>query len=348
VQLAMSRYEGRPYVLGRWQSPFFGGMVRRGEARRQWRAKAQADPGWLLNPGVYYRPRLRLPVGAWFFRFGFRSSLALLQRLYGWALFAGLVRWIVTRGAAPDRSRRRVEEVQIRRDGEDLAERARGCVNCGECNAVCPVFHDAKIRLPQMLTHIGESLRGDARLEGTPELLLDLCMRCGNCEQVCQADIPHGDLFAALEARTQPVGPSRRERQLVIVKHLRQSERYAQEFLGVRPGGYLHRTPAATRGEASHVLLRAGSDSPPGTACIHCGVCVPVCPTAANVEYADADDLRRITTEGAQCIGCGACVEACPANLQNGGRTLRVMEAPGREFFEVLLALEAGPEATKP
>ena len=38
------------------------------------------------------------------------------------------------------------------------------------------------------------------------------------------------------------------------------------------------------------------------------------------------------------CIGTKdtACVEVCPANVKNGGRTLRVMEAPTREFFEVL------------
>src|SRR5205823_241363 len=38
--------------------------------------------------------------------------------------------------------------------------RALSCVNCGECNSVCPIFHESKIRLPQMLTHAGEAMHG--------------------------------------------------------------------------------------------------------------------------------------------------------------------------------------------
>jgi Fe-S-cluster-containing hydrogenase component 2 len=63
---------------------------------------------------------------------------------------------------------------------------------------------------------------------------------------------------------------------------------------------------------------------------------VPVCPTAANLEF-QAEDARLIVTDQSRCIGCGTCVEVCPANLANGGQTLRVMEAPTRDWF---LALE--------
>jgi Fe-S-cluster-containing hydrogenase component 2 len=60
-----------------------------------------------------------------------------------------------------------------------------------------------------------------------------------------------------------------------------------------------------------------------------------VCPTGANHEFEGADP-RTITTDQRQCIGCGTCVEICPANLLNGGQTLRVMEAPTRDFFVAL------------
>jgi formate hydrogenlyase subunit 6/NADH:ubiquinone oxidoreductase subunit I len=45
------------------------------------------------------------------------------------------------------------------------------------------------------------------------------------------------------------------------------------------------------------------------------------------------EDPRSITTDQHRCIGCGTCVEVCPANQMNGGQTLRVMEAPTREWF---------------
>jgi ferredoxin len=75
---------------------------------------------------------------------------------------------------------------------------------------------------------------------------------------------------------------------------------------------------------------------------------VPVCPTSANGEYAEAADLRRITSDMSLCVGCGTCVEVCPANLANGGQTLRVMEAPTRAFFNVLDDLDAQPTAETP
>ena len=88
------------------------------------------------------------------------------------------------------------------------------------------------------------------------------------------------------------------------------------------------------------MLFRAETDAGPSDTCIHCGACVPVCPTAANLEFQEEADPRRITTDLAKCIGCGTCVEVCPANEMNGGRTLRVMEAPARVFFDLMADFE--------
>src|SRR5262249_44519948 len=216
----------------------------------------------------------------------------------------------------------------------------RGCVNCGECNSVCPIFDDARIRLPQLLTHIGEGVRAKAALGDTEQLLLDLCMRCGNCQEVCQADIPHLPLYAAMEKRSGPASMERRERHAAVLQHLRHSDRYLREFLGVRPGAYAQRTAASLPGEIRYVLFRAENDAGPADTCVHCGACVPVCPTSANLEFQDTADVRRISTDLARCIGCGTCVEVCPANQKNGGHTLRVVEAPHRDFFDAAAAFE--------
>lgn len=350
VDLAMARYDGQPYVLGRWQSPFFKSVHPSGEARQLRRTKRAADPKWTLNPGTYFQAVFRVRGADVLFRATFRPMLRLMRTLYGTRGVRRFVRAAIRRGGMPSHTALGTEESARAADDaavgtaatlKALAERTLGCVNCGECNAVCPIFHDAKIRLPQMLTHIGESLGVRSQVVATPQLLLDMCMRCGNCEEVCQAGIPHLDLYAAMEERAGTYDEARRERHTTILAHLRYSESYTREFLGVRPGGYLQRTPASLPGEMRFLLLRAENDAGAEATCIHCAACVPVCPTHANNQYEDTSDLRLITTDLERCIGCGTCVEVCPANLKNGGRTLRVMEAPTDEFFDVVASLSA-------
>jgi ferredoxin len=175
-------------------------------------------------------------------------------------------------------------------------------------------------------------------------------MRCGNCEEVCQAGIPHLPLYQAMQgaadaeaARSEPAPPEgstgderdddQRARHVLLLERLRSSTRYTDRFLDVRPGGYIKRAPAALPGSARFVLLRAENADGPAATCIHCAACVDVCPTAANEEYQGADP-RWITTLQERCIGCGTCVEVCPANRVNGGQTLRVMEAPTLDWLD--------------
>jgi ferredoxin len=163
-------------------------------------------------------------------------------------------------------------------------------------------------------------------------------MRCGNCEEVCQAGVPHLDAYGCLdEASAGAFDYTRHARSLAT---LRASEHYRDGFLAVRPGQYLRRAPAALPGAVRFHVLRAENDAGPAATCLHCAACVPVCPTNATREFAEAD-ARRVTTDDVTCIGCGACVEVCPGNRFNGGQTLRVVEAPAPVWLDALEGFEA-------
>lgn len=354
LDLAMTRHAGRPYVLGRWQSPYFAKKF--GPSADRVRAMRRAlDAGEQLNRGVLTGFRLHGVLGA-LASAGFAPGVTLM-RMTTLSPLSFVVRGIRTLCAAfPGPGAGRGEPAQVgarfavrpaeapaaatpvvngASHAQTAAARALNCVNCGECNTVCPIFHESKIRLPQMLTHLGEGVFAGETMPETGSTLLDLCMRCGNCEEVCQAGIPHLPLYEAMQDHSDRARPRDRERHIAILGTLRGSPKYTREFLDIRPGGYIKRAPVALPGVNRFVLLRTENDAGPAASCIHCGACVGVCPTGANHEFEGADP-RWITTDQNRCIGCGTCVEVCPANLANGGQTLRVMEAPTRDWFVAL------------
>ena len=379
VDLAMARHRGRPYVLGRWQAAWFARAFG-ARAERMRAAKRALDPGSIVNRGVLLGMGLKGVLGA-ALASGFAFGMGTARTVYGSAMLAPLARgWkrVLALGRGPAAGRGEPAYVGARfrasptgdesaaGEGASLrprpqnaagaaearpgagdatpqaaSARALNCVNCGECNSVCPIFADSKIRLPQMLTHLGEAMHAGEPLGPSASALLDLCMRCGNCEEVCQAGIPHLPLYERMQQAANGVRPHDAERHVAVLSALRSSPRYLRDFLDVRPGGYIKRAPASLPGVARFVLLRTENDAGPAATCIHCGACVSVCPTQANREFEGADP-RWITTDQLRCIGCGTCVEVCPANLANGGQTLRVMEAPSANWFVAIDELERG------
>jgi glycolate oxidase len=326
LDLAVRRFGGKPYVLGRWQASFAGDRFGPAGLQRLTALKAGLDPQGLVNRGVVLGMGLSGSPGA------------LVERVYRPGVrFVGTV-WSLPGLTALGRAARRAAarlpgpakgrgEAAGTAAAAAPAARAIHCVNCGECNSVCPVYDSSAIRLPQTLTHHGELLYAGRVPQRSAATLLDLCMRCGNCQEVCQAGIPHLDLYAQMASAADDAAPYDYARHALALVSVRGAATYRDGFLDVRPGIYLRRAPAALPGVARFRVLRAENDAGPAATCLHCAACVPACPTGANREF-EGDDARLVTTDDHSCIGCGACVEVCPANKRNGGQTLRVVEAP--------------------
>lgn len=326
LDLAVQRFGGKPYVLGRWQATFAVDRFGSAGLERLKALKTGLDPQDLLNRGVALGMGLRGPLGALTERV-YRPGVSFVRTMWSTPGLAGLGR--VAREAmakVPGPAGGRGEAAGTAAASAPAA-RAIHCVNCGECNSVCPVYDLSTIGLPQTLTHHGELLYAGRAPQGSVTTLLDLCMRCGNCEEVCQAGIPHLALYAEMARAADEAAPYEFGRHALALASVRGSARYRDGFLDVRPGMYLRRAPAALPGALRFRVLRAENDAGPAATCLHCAACVPTCPTDANREFGD-EDARLVTTDDYACIGCGACVEVCPANKKNGGQTLRVVEAP--------------------
>lgn len=319
TEIAISRFSGSPYVLGRWSAAFYTARFPAAQRSRFATLKSALDPEGLVNGTIFFNTRMRFRnLPGMVFMSVFRPALRVAESL----MRSG-------RLARPASVPSHIEAAQ------EESARSASCVNCGECNTVCPVFLESKVRLPQMLTHMGERVAaGD--YGATESTLLDLCMRCGNCAEACQAGISHLPLYERMQKAPLVEAAYNRSRHELLLSWLRTSPEYLRKFLKVRPGQYLRRTAAALPGVVRHVLRRAETGSGASDTCIHCAACVPVCPTEANIEFRDPADARVITTDQGKCVGCGTCVEICPANLVNGGRTLRVMEAPTPELLQIL------------
>jgi glycolate oxidase len=351
LDLAVRRHGGRPYVLGRWQSSFAADKFGAAGLTRLGAIKATLDPRRLLGRGVLFGLELRGPLG-WVVEHVYRPGVGLMGsawRTPGLAAAVRLVRAVLRFVPGPGHGRGepvRHDTGEPGRRNLPVLARSLHCVNCGECNAVCPVYDELALRLPQALVHHGETACARRRLSAGAGVLLDLCLRCGGCEQVCQAGIAHLEVYAALE-ELRPATPAResadsgsgdqgsRAAREAALAALRRSPRYRRAFLEVRPGEYLRRTPASLAGRVSFLVLRAENDAEAAATCRHCAACVAVCPSGANREFEDAD-VRLISTDQASCVGCGTCVEVCPANRDNGGQTLRVVEAPAADWLAAL------------
>jgi ferredoxin len=181
------RMGGRPYGTGIWNTPFL--KQRFGKRLDQLSYyKKSTDPGFLFNPGKFFRLDFRCGTAGKLAAFPLKAALVPM-----WTALAPLVAGLLTRtteGKLP---------ADLILQNEEL------CSKCGSCIPVCPAYIDTrderttargKLRFGKLILNGGSITADEANT-------LFLCMHCAACTDVCQSRLDLVPVWDELERRVE-------------------------------------------------------------------------------------------------------------------------------------------------
>ncbi|MGD0916967.1 MAG: FAD-binding protein, partial [Thermodesulfobacteriota bacterium] len=296
VRLAVQFYHGKPYGLGIWMTPFLRDLYSKEELKQLRRYKKEVDPAGILNPGKFFAVSGRLgPLQKILFHSDiFNLELASTQ----WLLFKLF-------SIIPEKMLRR--RIPVAPEGlEGIANDVLSCAQCGNCVSQCPVYRATG---DEVLTARGKLLTVKRALEtGKIELskLLPLyfCLHCGRCDEECQVNLKHRELYDQLEKYLSRTIDFPIQQITDFVQEVEKSPEFYR-FLDVVRTGFDQKIHEQRQTFARyHVLIDEEY-------CLHCGTCVDAC--MYSVRERDESDPRRVLiADEVLCRGCGACLERCP------------------------------------
>jgi len=296
VRLAVQFYGGKPYGLGIWNTPFLRHLYPQEKLKQLIRYKKRVDPVGILNPGKFFSASGRLgPLQKILFHSDiFNLELSATQ----WLLFKFF-------SLIPEKALRR--RIPVVPEGlEEIANDILACAQCGGCVSRCPVYRatrDETFTARGKLLTVKRALETN-KLELSKVLPLYFCMHCGRCDEECQVDLKHRELFDHLEKYLSRTIPFPIQEVTQFVQQVETSSEF-QRFLDVIRTGFDQKVHEERQTFPRYrVLIDEGY-------CLHCGICVDAC--MYSVRKRDESDPRKVViADEALCRGCGACLERCP------------------------------------
>ena len=296
VRLAVQFYHGKPYGLGIWNTPFLGDLYPKEELKQLRRYKKEVDPLGILNPGKFFAVSGRLgPLQKMLFHPDiFNLELSSTQ----WLLFKLF-------SIIPEKTLR--QRIPVVPEGlEGITNEVLSCAQCGNCVTRCPVYRATG---DEILTARGKLLTlkralETKKIELSKLLPLYFCLHCGRCDEECQVNLKHRQLYDQLEKYFSRTIDFPIQQVTDFVQEVERSPEFYR-FLDVIRTGFDQKIYEQRQTFARyHVLIDEEY-------CLHCGTCVDAC--MYSVRKRDESDPRHVLiADETLCRGCGACLERCP------------------------------------
>jgi glutamate synthase domain-containing protein 2/FAD/FMN-containing dehydrogenase/glutamate synthase domain-containing protein 3/ferredoxin len=296
VRLAVQFYHGKPYGLGIWNTPFLRDLYSKEELKELIRYKKKVDPAGILNPGKFFSVSGRMgPLQKVLFHSDiFNLELSATQ----WLLFKLF-------SIIPEKTLR--QRIPIVPEGlEEVSKDVLSCAQCGNCVARCPVYRatrDETFTARGKLLTMKRALE-TKRLELSKVLPLYFCLHCGRCDEECQVNLKHRQLYNDLEKYLSATIDFPIQEVTDFVQEVERSPEFYR-FLDVIRTGFDQKIREQRQTFPRYRVLIDEEY------CLHCGTCVDAC--MYSVRERDESDPRHVKiADEALCRGCGACLERCP------------------------------------
>jgi glutamate synthase domain-containing protein 2/FAD/FMN-containing dehydrogenase/glutamate synthase domain-containing protein 3/ferredoxin/glutamate synthase domain-containing protein 1 len=296
IRLAVQFYHGKPYGVGIWNTPFLRDLYSKEDLKELIRYKKKVDPAGILNQGKFFTVSGRLgPLQKMLFHSDiFNLELSATQ----WLLFKLF-------SIIPEKTLR--QRIPIIPQGlEEVFKDVLSCAQCGNCVARCPVY---RVTRDETFTARGKLLTmkrafETRRIELAKVLPLYFCLHCGRCDEECQVNLKHRQLYNDLEKYLSATIDFPIQQVTDFVQEVERSPEFYR-FLDVIRTGFDQKI-REQRQTFPRYRVRIDEEY-----CLHCGTCVDAC--MYSVRKRDESDPRHVIIDDETlCRGCGACLERCP------------------------------------